>query len=89
MLWLNVFGTPKNPGGVSELLGPRRGIPMLYYAKCSINKPLFMHCGACRAIPEVNMLWLDAIGTPKNPGGVSELSGPRREFLCYTMRCGE
>ena len=30
------------------------------------------------------MLWLDAFGTPKNPGGVSELSGTRREFLCYT-----
>ena len=27
------------------------------------------------------MLWLDAFGTPKNPGGVSELSGTRREFL--------
>ena len=34
------------------------------------NKPLFMHFGACRAIPEVNMLWLDVFGTPKNPGGV-------------------
>ena len=32
------------------------------------------------------MLWLDAFGTPKNTGGVSELSGPRREFLCYEMR---
>ena len=31
------------------------------------------------------MLWLDAFGTPKNPGGVSELSDPRREFLCYTI----
>ena len=39
----------------------------------AVNKPLFMHCGACRAIPEVNMLWLDAFGTPKYPGGVSEL----------------
>ena len=54
-----------------------------------MNKPLFMHCGACRAIPEVNMLWLDAFGTPKNPGGVSELSGSRREFLYYTKRCGK
>ena len=34
-----------------------------------MNKPLFMHCGACRAIPDVNMLWLDAFGTPKKPGG--------------------
>ena len=34
-----------------------------------MNKPLFMHCGACRAIPKVNMLWLDAFGSPKNPGG--------------------
>ena len=35
------------------------------------------------------MLWLEAFGTPKNPGGVSELSGPGREFLCYTLRCCE
>ena len=28
-----------------------------------------MDCGACRAIPKLNMLWLDAFGTPKNPGG--------------------
>ena len=31
MLWLDAFGTPKNPGGVSELSGPSKGIPMLYY----------------------------------------------------------
>ena len=35
------------------------------------------------------MLWLDAFGTHNNPLGVSELLGPGREFLCYTMRCGE
>ena len=52
------------------------------------KKPLFMDCGACRAIPKLRMLWLDAFGTPKNPGGVYELLGPRRDLLCYTMRCG-
>ena len=31
MLWLDAFGTPKNPGGVSEAFGPSKGIPMLYY----------------------------------------------------------
>ena len=33
MLWLDVFGTPKNPGGVSELLGPRN----LYSCNVGIN----------------------------------------------------
>ena len=71
MLWLDAFGTPKNPGGVSELSGLEGNSYAIL--RDAVNKPLFMHCGACRAIPEVNMLWLDAFGTPKNPGGVSEL----------------
>ena len=28
-----------------------------------------MDCGACKAIPKRDMLWLDAFGTPKIPGG--------------------
>ena len=77
----------KNLGGNRSFEAlERNSYAILCYA---VIKPLFMDCGACRAIPEVNMLWLDAFGTPKNPGGVSELSGPRKEFLCYTMRCGE
>ena len=87
MLWLDAFGTPKNPRAYRSF----QALEGNSYAilRNAVNKPLFMHCGACRAILEVNMLWLDAFGTPKNPGGVSELSGPRREFLCYSMRCGE
>ena len=76
MLWLDAFGSPKNPGGYRSfqaLEGNSHAILL-----DAVNKPLFMHCGACRAIPKVNMLWLDAFGTPKNPGRVSELSGPRR-----------
>ena len=30
MLWLDVLGTTKNPGGI-EALRPSKGIPMLYY----------------------------------------------------------
>ena len=32
MLWLDGFGTPKNPGGGGiGAFGPSKGIPMLYY----------------------------------------------------------
>ena len=30
MLWLDAFGTPKNPGGYQSFW-PSKGIPMLYY----------------------------------------------------------
>ena len=51
-------------------------------------KTLFMHCGACRAIPEVNMLWLDVFGTPKNPGGGIGAFGPSKgiPMLYYEMQ---
>ena len=29
-----------------------------------------MDCGVYRAILKLKMLWLEAFGTPKNPGGV-------------------
>ena len=62
---------PKTLGGYRSF----RALEGNSYAILSdaVNKPLLGHCGACRAIPEVDMLWLDAFGTPKNPGGVSEL----------------
>ena len=87
MLWLDAFGTPKNPRAYRSF----RALEGNSYAilRDAVNKPLFMHRGAYRAIQEVDMLWLDAFGTPKNHGGVSELLGLRRECLCYTMRCGE
>ena len=39
------------------------------------NKPIFMDCGAYRAILKLKMLLLDAFGTPKNPGGDSSFQG--------------
>ena len=68
LLWLDAFGTPKNPGGYRSFQGLEgNSYAILWDAD---NTPLFMDCGACRAILKLNMLWLDAFGTPKNPGGV-------------------
>ena len=43
-----------------------------------------MDCGACMAIPKLNMLWLDAFGTPKNLGGYRSFQG--LEGNSYEMR---
>ena len=47
-----------------------------------------MDCGACRAIPKLKMLWLDAFGTPKNPGGGIGAFRASKKFpmLYYEMR---
>ena len=47
-----------------------------------------MDFGACRAIPKVKMLWLDAFGTPKNPGGGIGAFRASKGFpmLYYEMR---
>ena len=34
------------------------------------NIPLFIRCGAYRALLELKMLWPYVIGTPENPRGV-------------------
>ena len=37
------------------------------------NIPLFIRCGACRALLELKMLWPYVIGTPENPRGVENV----------------
>ena len=68
---LDAFGTPKKPRGYRSF----QALEGNSYAiiRNAVNKPLFMHCGACRAIPEGKMLWLNVFGQyalAKNPGGM-------------------
>ena len=53
------------------------------------NIPLFIRCGACRALLELKMLWPYVIGTPENPRGVENVrtqnfANPFSQ--CYTYR---
>ena len=75
VVWMDAVATSKNPGGGSnKKIGPGHSLQrserfLLCFTIVTGNKPLFMHCGAYRAIPTVKVVWMDAVATPKNTGG--------------------
>ena len=74
VVWMDAVATPKIPGGgLNTKIGTGHSLQgserfLLCFTIVTDNKPLFMHCGACRAIPTVKVVWMDAVATPTNPG---------------------
>ena len=77
MLWPYAIGTPENPRGYRTpnftpipVTGGARNNFSMHLNRSAGNIPLFMRCGAYRALLELKMLWPYAIGTAENPRGV-------------------
>ena len=82
VVWMDAVATPKNPGGGSNTkIGPGHSFQrserfLLCFTIVTDIKPLFMHCGAYRAIPTVKVIWMDAVAIPTNPGrGIDPKNG--------------
>ena len=56
------FTPPRDWGGSKQFLNA--------FNRSAGNIPLFMRCGAYRALLELKMLWPYAIGSPENLKGV-------------------